>query len=555
MILRDYQEAAVSEIQYLIDQENKKEIILSAATSFGKSLVLSTLAQRLDGRVVILVNITALVDQIAEHLDEIGQDYSVLKAGHSTGFDPSKKIIIAMSQTYFARSQKKIKGTDVYENVDIGLKDVNYVLQDEAHKEWRTDRTKKLLNDLQPRARIGVTGTPYDAAGYTLEGVDTIVDSMPIPELEKGGFVSPLKYYIPKWSEEINYEELRSSGADYSSAAIDELINTGKYAGMVVDSMNAMNCKNKKCVVFANSIEHADTINQALVNDGYHSFSYHSKNDSMTGNEALSSFKNNTVRAGNDLLDSEQKPAIKCIVAVSKISIGFDVPDIDVGVICRPTKVLSLYRQICGRIIRKSNGKTHGEILDLSGVVSLHGFHDESYFPAPKGNKAALRREKDRLSAPEIQAIVQDEPTEITREIVVAKVQELERKQKQIPELGFLDIQAIYETTRNPRKIIEIGFEINRRKTGIQYNNSTLDWATDPWFEAFEKFPDYENRLLGSLRTMMKNKIAKGAKPAGIRFSCEWLLEQSPYARMEEYEEYRNNIPPQIEIDEDDIPF
>lgn len=539
MKLRPYQEEAVSEIQFIVEQEHEKEVVLSAATSFGKSIVLAELAKRLEGRVVILVNITALIDQIARHLDETGSDYSILKAGQG-GFDPNKKIQLIMSQTYYARS------------TSIGLEDVNYVLQDEAHKEWKTDRTMKLLNTLKPLARIGVTGTPYDAAGYSLHGVSSIVDSMPIPELEKGGYIAPLKYFIPSWSEQLDYEGLRTSGADYSGSAIDELINTPKYAKMVVESMNKMNGKEKKCLVFANSIEHADTINDALNADGYSSFSYHSKNDSLEGNEALGSFKNNTLRTGESLLNSEQKPAIKCIVAVSKISIGFDVPDIDMGVMCRPTKVLSLYRQMCGRVLRASGGKERGEILDLSGVVSTHGFHDETYFPPEKGNKLALKREKDRISAPEISAIVGEEPTEITREIVVEKVRELERKQKNIPELPFTDLAAIYETTRNPRKIIEIGFEINRRKTGTQYNNGTLDWSVEPWFDALDKFPEYEHRIIGSLRTMMKNKIAKGAKPAGIKFACEWLMEQSPYSRDEEYRSYQVA---DIDIDEDDIPF
>ncbi len=546
MQLRDYQEAAVSEIQFLVEQENHKDVVLSAATSFGKSIVLAELAKRLEGKVIILVNITALIDQIAEHLTETGSDYSVLKSGYD-GFDPSKKIQLVMSQTFFARA----------DTIDFG--EVGYVLQDEAHREWKTSRTLKVLNKLKPLSRIGVTGTPYDESGYALEGVSAIVDSKPIPELEKEGYVAPLKYYVPKWSQLINYEDARSSGADYSGAAIDEIINTDEYAKMVVESMNKMDCKNKKCLVFANSIEHADTINAALAADGYHTFSYHSKNESLESEEALDSFRNNTLRAGTSLMDSEQRPAIKCIVAVSKISIGFSVSDIDIGIMCRPTKVMGLYRQMCGRIIRAFKDKTHGEILDLSGVVAMHGFHDEPYDPPKKGDKTSLKRVKEKASATALNAIVTDEPTLITREIVVEKMNELKRKEKQIPELPFLDIQAIYETTRNPRKIIEIGFEINRRKTGQGYNNGTLDWCTEPWIEAINQFPQYENRLINSLRTMMKNKIAKGAKPAGIKFSVEWLLDQTPYIYSKEMEDLQNEKSEyydySIDINEDEIPF
>jgi superfamily II DNA or RNA helicase len=51
----------------------------------------------------------------------------------------------------------------------------------------------------------------------------------------------------------------------------------------------------------------------------------------------------------------ETPEPIKCLVSVSKLTTGFSVNDIDLGVIVRPTKILSLWHQMAGRMRRKSD--------------------------------------------------------------------------------------------------------------------------------------------------------------------------------------------------------
>jgi hypothetical protein len=102
---------------------------------------------------------------------------------------------------------------------------------------------------------------------------------------------------------------------------------------------------------------------------------------------------------------------------------------------------------------------------------------------------------------------------------------------------------------------------MNRRKTGTQYRLSTVEWAAEPWYPFIEQFPQYKSRILRSLKTMMKNKVSKGAKPAGIHYSASWLMEQTPYidylqpdsadVSNEVYENY--NVYDDIDMDE--IPF
>lgn len=546
MKLYQHQRDAVNEMMYAVEVDGCKNIVLFGPTSFGKSLVLSTLAKELDGKIIILVNITALIDQIAEHLDEIGQDYSILKAGYEDKFDADKKIQLVMSQTFYARS----------DNIDFG--DIEIICQDEAHREWLTARTKHMIDTLNPVARIGVSGTPFDESGYALENVDATVTTKTVKELEDEGYVVPVKYFIPKWSENIDYTNLRSSGSDYSGTAIDEAINTNEHAELIVKSMNKMNAKNKKTIVFANSIEHADSIANALKNDGYVAYSYHSKNDKSSAERAMSEFKTG-IPIQDGLIGGHELP-VKCLIAVSKISVGFSVKDIELMVLCRPTKVLSLFQQMVGRGIRTFPGKQHVECLDLAQCLATHGFHNDPYYPPEKGDKKSLLQKKEERSLEVIKTMVTDEPIEINKDAVEVALEELRSKEKKIPQLTMEEIMYVFEATSDVRVIITVFHEMNLRLRRLTYNERNILWATNLWEEFISKFPGYRSRIIRTMKTRAKNIVKDRKKPGALGYFPGWLITQDPYALQiminetaEEDEEY--DLPPVIDIDEDDIPF
>jgi len=56
---------------------------------------------------------------------------------------------------------------------------------------------------------------------------------------------------------------------------------------------------------------------------------------------------------------------------------GVDVPAASCVVCVRPTKSFSLWRQMCGRGLRSSPGKTDLLVIDHAGNVYRHGFPDE----------------------------------------------------------------------------------------------------------------------------------------------------------------------------------
>jgi superfamily II DNA or RNA helicase len=59
------------------------DYFVDSCVSSGKSFMISALAERLQGNIVILISISSLLDQIVDHLKIVGVEYSILKATHN----------------------------------------------------------------------------------------------------------------------------------------------------------------------------------------------------------------------------------------------------------------------------------------------------------------------------------------------------------------------------------------------------------------------------------------------------------------------------------------
>lgn len=63
----------------------------------------------------------------------------------------------------------------------------------------------------------------------------------------------------------------------------------------------------------------------------------------------------------------------KILVSVLMLTTGFDVPDTDCAIIARPTRSQNLYKQMVGRILRKSDTKEEAILLDCGNVIENLG--------------------------------------------------------------------------------------------------------------------------------------------------------------------------------------
>jgi superfamily II DNA or RNA helicase len=545
--LRPYQLEAVEQAHKHIGS-SEKEIILVASTSWGKSAWISTMAQQLDGEIVILVTFTPLIQQIADTLSAIGTEYSILKAGREKDFDPSKRIHICMAQTLYAR----------IDTMDIGCKTL---IIDEYHNSYRTKRSQAIIDKLNPEITLGCTATPYNEAGFALSNNAQIIDTAPVEQLEEQGYLCKTKYFVPKWSELVDYDNAKKSGGDYTSTSIESITSKPSHLALVVESMNKLDAKNKKTIVFCSNTDHCDTVCRTLREAGYLAQSTHSKIDKRNNEAIMEAYINNTeyvhikpkvkkseLEAGSlfdDAIEEPKPEQIHCLVSVSKLTTGFSCSDIQLGVLLRKSLVRSLFVQMAGRVKRIFPNKQYAEILDCAQMVQSHGFPEDYYEPPHRvddslANKHTITKLQAEHALPNLRIACDDELNEpTTLSHYEAKLIELHNSKLRLTEMNNeqlanrfrieQDIKPLFATIAvmfdkflckdmfdkwgNPSR----GYVSNKSKEVVGFcNPRSIEYLAEPWVEAFEWLPEYYiSKYTKSLKTRVTN-IFKNADKNGI---------------------------------------
>ncbi|MHA1662485.1 MAG: DEAD/DEAH box helicase [Candidatus Thorarchaeota archaeon] len=572
--LYEHQQKAVDDIcgELMFGAEH---VVLDAKTSFGKSFVTAGLCRELsDENIVIIVNITELIDQIAEHLDHFDIDYSILKSGRDAHFDANKRVQLVMAQTLYSRLDKINLSCDL-------------VIQDEIHREFDTKRTSDIIAKLKPSQRIGLSGTPFDSDSFALKDV-TLVETKSIIELEDEKFITPVKYFIPKWSAKIDYSKVKMQGSEYNMASLDKIVNTDTYLDQVVGSMNSMNAKDKKTIIFCSSIEQCDSLTAKLVDDGYLAQAIHSKIGTKENKSIIDSFRNNSkyisglerksIQDGTTLFNNDEiydGKYIRALVSVSKLAIGFDVKDIQLGVMARKVGVLSLYHQLVGRIIRPHESKQFAELLDLGSNVAKHGFHSTPFSPLKRSgdeelDKATKVASDQSMGFSHMDLALPDELSEFDIDKYNLVIKKLETKQQEINDKkadistwSMKELASAFSYTSDVFSIVKIGAQIMTMKFGSPISKRGFPYNYDPSWIAediianIEKYPNMKTRWTNAYRTRTRNIIKQEKNFNGLKFFADFLLKD--YEESEQIAEtYRShksepsdmpNVPSPIDLD------
>ena len=117
--------------------------------------------------------------------------------------------------------------------------------------------------------------------------------------------------------------------------------------------------RDRKVMIFAVSISHANFIHEEFTRKGVPSAVVHSDIDEMEEESSLIEFK---------------EGAVNVLINVGKLTTGFDETSVDALIIARPTQSIRLYIQIIGRGLRLHDGKKDCLVLDLGGVVEQNGY-------------------------------------------------------------------------------------------------------------------------------------------------------------------------------------
>ena len=363
-VLRQYQKNILNKLWSCL--KNQDRVLVSAPTGAGKTVMASALIHELVKRgkkIAFVVDSEELIKQTEKTLNT---KVSIVKAGFDNYFDADNPIQIIMLQTFFARADRL---------PDMSL---DYIIIDEVHVGWQKARMNELLRIYSDAKVVGLSATPINAKGYLLDGFQEFVNEVQTKDLIELGFLAKPICYAPK-NCVIDLSKVSLTGYEYNSREVDEIVLDLNKVERIVDNWEQV-AKDKKTIVFANSIKHAEMIFKEFLRRGYDDLGIvHSKVENLA-------------------LKRQEMLSKRIIINCNVLTKGYDDKTIECVVLARPTNILSLYLQICGRGLRVTDDKKECLILDCANCISKHGLPDDYRFYrfAPKKNN-----EPEYLQCPE----------------------------------------------------------------------------------------------------------------------------------------------------------
>ena len=375
LTLRPYQQEALDAIKTAFREQ--PNVLLQAATGAGKTILFSALIKdfmtQFPGRmhVMIAAHRQTLVQQAKDKLLKVWPEgesqIGIACRSLSSKSDFSKPVTIGTIQTLGRQLN------------DLELGAFNLLIIDEVHmvppmaergkRKSLYEKTIEALRLFDPRSRIlGVTATPYRLNwGYIYGDVKTqdpprnwfpnLTYSIDIPTLQEEDFLCPLVHLGRDYHIDLSKVELSANG-DYKENSLSAEMSKEIHLGSAVKAVKEYAADRKHIVVFAVTIEHAELLAGKFRDGGYAATCVHSEMEQKEVNKRLADFANGSVNV---------------LVNVGKLTEGWDCPQTDCIVLCRPTKSAALYVQMVGRGLRIAEGKEDCKMLDLAGCMEEHG--------------------------------------------------------------------------------------------------------------------------------------------------------------------------------------
>lgn len=344
--LRPYQERALRSLREAF-RAGKRKIVLVLPTGGGKTVlfaqIISNFLARSGGQpVIVIVHRRELVTQTLAKLADVG-----IEAGVVMGSDKRSKpgrVQVCSIQTL----QRRL----------AHLPPAGLVIYDECHHAV-SPRAREVLAAYPEAILLGFTATPWRADKVGLADVfqSSIVAATPKELQSIGALVpcDPFAYATP------DLRDVGTVAGDFNQRDLGTVCNTAVLVGAAVAEY-AKHTPGRRALCFPVNCEHS----RALV-AGFNQAGFAARHiDWSTPADERTS-----------VLSQFASGAVQIVSSVGVLTEGFDCPVAEVCVLARPTKSLSLFIQMCGRVLRPADGKTRAVINDHGGNILRLGFPDD----------------------------------------------------------------------------------------------------------------------------------------------------------------------------------
>jgi len=352
MDLRYYQVECIKNI--LESLRKKSATVVCLPTGTGKSLVIAELCKIAQQNNKKVLCITHNKDLVQQNEQEYKKYYSKADTGICCAGLNRKEVlqtvIFATVQTYI-----NIKNEDCF----------NLIIIDEAHRippggndsQAQYNQVIAQEKEKNPKIKIvGLTATPYRMGqGLLIEGEDRLFEeicySADFMKLVKENFLCFVTSMHGGFSADTSKLHLKK-GEFIEKEATEEFMNI---LPQQVDFIIRKGQNRKKWIVFCQSVEHAKAMHKKMTENNIKTALVLGDKDRDIGIKEI--------KDGN----------VQCVVNVNVLTTGFNVPDIDMIVLCRATASTSLYVQMVGRGTRVHPSKKDCLVLDFGENIERHG--------------------------------------------------------------------------------------------------------------------------------------------------------------------------------------
>jgi superfamily II DNA or RNA helicase len=262
-----------------------------------------------------------------------------------------QRCVVASIQTLYARA---------FRNKTIERPPADLIFFDECHH--CRARTYLEVRKAYPDAKItGLTATPARGDRRGLGG-DLFSDLVTVPTyrqlIDQKHLVPPV-VFAPVDPDLKGVRTLDTG--DYSPGELETRMNTNALVGGILEHWFKLG-ENRSTIVFTSGVKHSVHLQREFRAADVNAEHIDAKTPLEDRKRIIAGF-----RAG------EIRVLCNCMILVE----GFDEPSASCLVLARPTKLLTMYRQMVGRVLRPHPGKVDARILDHSGAVYRHGYPDD----------------------------------------------------------------------------------------------------------------------------------------------------------------------------------
>jgi DNA repair protein RadD len=254
----------------------------------------------------------------------------------------------------------------VYNKVAL-LGGFDVLLIDEAHLISRNQATMygAFINALRantPDMRlVGTTATAFRLDSGRLDYgkgrlFDKVAYEAKVTDLIEQGYLSPLLSKATLTTFDISNVQKR--GGEFIPGQLEVAVDKDWITRSAAEEITKLGQNRKSWLAFCSGVEHAGHMRDAIKAQGISC-------ETVTGE---------TPKAERDsYIRQFSQGVIRCLTSVGVLGTGFNVPQVDLIALLRPTASAGLFVQQVGRGLRRASGKDNCLVLDFARNTERHG--------------------------------------------------------------------------------------------------------------------------------------------------------------------------------------